>query len=201
MKLKPYSLILFMLLVPLKGQAQQKSTISEVSPGVYKICFGVPEKYAPYAFCTDKPLVESLNAMPEPPVFPFKPESIRADLTPRGCVVTIPLSASEQIYGFGLQLNSFVHNGSIKVPVVNSYPLNDLGYTHAPVPMYVSTKGYALLVNTSRYPTFYIGTLKEAEGSRQGAGTVTGQSPDELYNNKEESASSVVVDISTRRGN
>ena len=194
MKLKPCSLILFMLLVHLMGQAQQKSTISEVSPGVYKISFGVPEKYAPYAFCTDKPLVESLNAMPET-VFPFKPESIRADLTPRGCVVTIPLTASEQIYGFGLQLNSFVHNGSKKVPVVNSYPLNDLGYTHAPVPMYVSTKGYAVLVNTSRYPTFYIGTLKEAEGSRQGAGTVTGQSPDELYNNNEEAASSVVVDI------
>ena len=57
---------------------------------------------------------------------------------------------------FGLQIGSFQQRGLKKRPIVNDHPLNTLGYTHAPQPFYVSSKGYGILVNTLRYTTFLL---------------------------------------------
>jgi alpha-D-xyloside xylohydrolase len=196
-----FYLILIFLFLICQVKAQNLTDIKEISPGVFKISSGIPETFTPYKFCSDKPLTESLSAMPTSE-FPFKLESVRVDLTSRSCVVTIPLTQSEQIYGFGLQMNSFNQTGMKRTPVVNSYPLNDMGYTHAPVPMYVSTRGYAVLINTARYTTFYCGTLKEAENISASENRVKmnlSQS-DELYNNKGPASGSVTVDIPHARG-
>jgi alpha-D-xyloside xylohydrolase len=203
MKEKYTCLILLLLFAIANGKAQHASKdIREVAPGVYKITFGVPDQFTPYAFCSEAPLIESLKALPEFKA-PFELESIEISINSRGCVVNIPLTENEQLYGFGLQMNSFNQKGLKRMPIVNDNPLNDLGLTHAPVPMYVSTNGYAILVNTSRYTTFYCGTLK---------GNITNQATTEknnkkpetsiegLYGNIEKATNAVVVDVPNTKG-
>jgi hypothetical protein len=76
----------------------------------------------------------------------------------RGCIVSIPLEEKEELYGFGLQVETMRHRGLKKTPIVNDYPLGSLGYAHAPQTFYISSKGYGIIVNTSRQTTFLCGT-------------------------------------------
>lgn len=188
----------------LESHAQEAafSTV-EVAPGVYKLTYGVADAFTPYHFCSEKPLTEALKKLPEG-LFPFNAADVKISLTGRGTIVDLPLTDEEQLYGFGLQMNSFNQKGLKKKPVVNAYPLNNLGYSHAPTPYYVSSNGYAILVNSSRYTTFYCGNLernekkisdKEPEGSSKAATTV-----DELYKIKGKTSRFVTVDIPQAKG-
>lgn len=147
-----------------KSSNHQIIKSTEVAPGVYKINYGEPDKFTPYAFCDESPMTEALKGLPKSKL-PFNPELIEIISNDRGCNVSIPLSKEEQLYGFGLQMNSFKQRGLKRRPIVNDSPLNDLGYTHAPVPMYISTSGYAILINTSRYTTFYCRTLQKVKNN------------------------------------
>ena len=124
-------------------------SIQEVAPGVERISQGEIDKFTPYSICTEKPRLKALAELP-PPLVPFNLNNIKISQTARGVVVEIPISEKEDIYGFGLQMNSFDQKGLRKKPVVNAYPVNNVGYSHAPMPYYVSTKGYAVLINTAR---------------------------------------------------
>lgn len=73
------SLIFIGVLLVKAGSAQQVK-IDQVSPGVYKLTSGTPDKFSPYAFCTGKPLDEALSDMP----FPL--ESVMVRVTPGSCV-------------------------------------------------------------------------------------------------------------------
>jgi len=156
-KLKIY-LIFFLSpqTLPFFSHAQQ-AVVDNTAAGVHKITFGTPDKFTPYSFCTEKPLLTALSAMPADAV-PFNIANIKIKVTERGCIVEIPLADDEQLYGFGLQQGSFNQRGLRKKPIVNDNPLNDLGYTHAPETFYVSTKGYGILINTARYTTFFCGS-------------------------------------------
>jgi alpha-D-xyloside xylohydrolase len=63
----------------------------------------------------------------------------------------------------GLQLLSFNQRKRKKMLRVNSDPRLDLGDSHAPVPFYVTTAGYGVLVDTARYATFTFGELGHKE--------------------------------------
>jgi alpha-D-xyloside xylohydrolase len=71
------------------------------------------------------------------------------------------LAAKEAVYGFGLQFLSFMQRGTKKTLRTNADPKSDTGDTHAPVPFYVTTNGYGVLVDTAQYPTFYCGNLAQ----------------------------------------
>ena len=86
---------------------------------------------------------------------------------PRGLQITLPMDSSEDIYGFGLQLKSMNQAGRKRMLRVNSDPAADTGEGHAPVPFYVSTGGYGLLVDTFRHAEFYMGTSLEKGRSEQ----------------------------------
>ena len=61
------------------------------------------------------------------------------------------------VYGLGLQLQSNWERGKKKTLRVNADPRMDSGDSHAPVPFYVTTRGYGVLVDTARYATFWCG--------------------------------------------
>ena len=75
----------------------------------------------------------------------------------RGCTLSLPLEAGEMVYGFGLQLLSFQQRGKKRIIRVNADPKGDAGDSHAPVPFYVTTNGYGVLVDTFRHAEFYCG--------------------------------------------
>jgi alpha-D-xyloside xylohydrolase len=155
-------LALFFQLALTKAYAQ----LTNPAPGVQKISAGQPDKFTPYSFCEELPMASALGELPAGKL-PFAISDIKISTNDRGVIVEIPLDDKEQLYGFGLQLGSFNQRGLKIKPIVNDNPLNDLGYTHGPATFYVSNKGYGILINTSRYTTFYCGsTAKLNDGKR-----------------------------------
>ena len=132
--------------------AGQASAQEEIAPGIIKLQAGEIDTFTPYSLFGGKPAVEAMKQLPTAKP-PFSPDEVQIKITDRGCLIEVPLEDNEQIYGFGLQFETFGQRGLRKRPIVNDNPLNGLGYTHAPQTFYVSTKGYGILVNTARYTT------------------------------------------------
>ncbi len=130
-----------------------------ISPGVTQKRFGTPENLTPVSL-RQHPISPRLSDWDCNVPCPLSLENIDFETTPRGCNLRIPLLEDEEIYGFGLQFYSLGHRGKKKTLRVNSDPLGDSGDSHAPVPFYVSTRGYAVLVDTARYATFYCGSTQ-----------------------------------------
>jgi len=137
--------------------------MEQVGPGVWKISLGAPEAATPVRVRGRAAAVERMAALPAAEC-PFAAADFLTEKTARGFVVAMPLAKGEQLYGLGLQLKSVHQRGKKKTLRVNSDPTADLGDSHAPVPFFVSTAGYGVLVDTARYATFYMG----AAGVRSG---------------------------------
>ncbi len=140
-------------------QSESKELIwNEVFPGIWKATLGTPEAHTPVNSRLIAPAVDGFKALPalsSPAI-----EAINGEVTDRGCIVRLPLKPNERIYGFGLQLLSFGQRGKKKTIRVNADPKLDTGDSHAPVPFYVSTLGYGVLVDSSRHADFYCGDAR-----------------------------------------
>ena len=115
-----------------------------------KITYGIPEKFTPSVYCENFSYIETKISYPV--------DQIQFKCTSRGCVLTLPLDAEEQIYGLGLQLKKFNLRGGKFVIRPNADPVAATGDSHAPVPFFVSTAGYGIYVDTARYAEFYFGS-------------------------------------------
>lgn len=106
-----------------------------------KISFGAPEKIVPTFFCKKLEYSETdIN---------YDITAIKFKTTPRGCVLEFPLLEEEQIYGFGLQLKTFNHKNQ-RLKLRTSASSSSPGDSHAPVPFFVTTKGYGMYFDTAR---------------------------------------------------
>ena len=144
-----------------------------------KITYGIPEEFTPSTFCKDFNYVEK-NIQ-------FDTSKIEFKNNKRGCILTLPLSHDEQIYGFGLQLKSFNHKNKKLTIRTNADPVAPTGDSHAPVPFFVSTAGYGIYVDTARYAEFYCGIEHINVGPNITNETETNQiatSTEELYSAK-----------------
>jgi alpha-D-xyloside xylohydrolase len=148
------------LAAPQLAPAQQ-----QILPGVWKFSFGTPEKITPVSTRHYPPAVDGLKALPAVAECPVK---ATGSASRRGYLVRLPLKPNEIVYGLGLQLQSFVQRGLKKKLRVNADPKIDSGDSHAPVPFYVTTAGYGVLIDTARYATFYCGG-KEKQQAAQAA--------------------------------
>jgi alpha-D-xyloside xylohydrolase len=193
-----FSVLTFVVCIGLVAKAQQ---VQEMAPGVTRVTVGVVDQFSPYNLLQEKPKIEAMKQLPVADMG-VGPKGIRIEITSRGAIVHIPLGNTEELYGFGLQINSFRQRGLKRRPIVNDNPLNDLGFTHAPTTFYLSNKGYGILINTSRYTTFYCGTHKQVKGDvnvNTGSGNVA-QSVEELYKNTNNKSGEVIVDIPGAKG-
>jgi len=125
--------------------------------GVWRYTFGKPEKITPYSTKKYSPDT-GINHLPGVETCPVQP---LGEITSRGVVVYIPLQADELIYGLGLQMQSFQQRGLKKMLRVNADPSLDTGDSHAPVPFYVTTRGYGIFIDSARYITLYTGNRKK----------------------------------------
>ncbi len=132
----------------------------EAGPGIWRATIGTPEAYTPVKARLVAPKTDALRAMPAATVPPIG--AISGAISARGTMLRLPLTPHEGAYGFGLQLLSFGQRGKKKTTRVNADPRVDSGDTHAPVPFYVTTAGYGVLVDTVRYAAFYCGDAHEA---------------------------------------
>jgi alpha-D-xyloside xylohydrolase len=152
-----------MLASPLMAGKSTETGLSAIEmkpllPGIWRYTFGKPEKITPQRTRLNEPDENGLKLLPDVSEIPVDPVAV---LTQRGVLVRIPLKSDEYIYGLGLQLQSFQQRGLKKMLRVNADPIVDSGDSHAPVPFYVTTAGYGVLIDTARYATFYLGNKKK----------------------------------------
>ncbi|QUL53409.1 DUF5110 domain-containing protein [Paenibacillus tritici] len=172
--------------------------MQKISNGIWKLSFGEPEFHTPVSLSGLTIKKKELDALECAGTPPINSDRIVAALTSRGVRIELPLKQEEHVYGFGLQLHRVDHTGRKKVIRVNSDPIADTGDSHAPVPFYVSTAGYGIYVDTSRYATFYCGTnLKKGESEhKRDVAKEVGTSEIELYGYQvTEGDRTVVIDI------
>lgn len=161
------------------GSSTVVSSFQRIYPGVWKAELGVPEQYSPVKLRFRKPSKTVLDKMAAPSKCPFEGGRIRGEQTDRGYVVKIPLAAGEQVYGFGLQFLSFAQRKGKKIVRTNADPRVNSGDTNAPVPFYVTTGGYGVLIDSSRYVSFYIGRETRGDAAREKASQGT-NAPNEM---------------------
>lgn len=114
-----------------------------------KIRCGQPEKIVPSIFCKGFTYKETeIN-------YPFK--KIKFKENARGCTFEFPIESGERFFGLGLQLKAFELTGKKYVTRVNADPVAETGDSHAPVPFFVSNKGYGIYIDTARYVEFDFG--------------------------------------------
>jgi len=165
------------------ASTKEVTTIDSLAPGVIRLSIGTPDKHTPYAILRPQANATAMAQLPMGQL-PFSINSVSLKVTDRGCSIEVPLDDDEQLYGFGLQFDTFGQRGLRKTPIVNDNPLNGLGYSHAPQPFYVSTKGYGILVNTARHTTFLCGSHNRRENaSAESAGAMASNTSD-LYKNR-----------------
>lgn len=135
--------------------------MQQIAKGIWRMVLGEPEVHTPEYFREFAMKKDEIEQIPVSKKAEITGEDIRWKKTKRGVTVSLPMETSEDIYGFGLQFQSFNQVGRRRYIKVNSDPVADTGEGHAPVPFYISSAGYGLFVNTFRYTTFLMGTNSE----------------------------------------
>jgi alpha-D-xyloside xylohydrolase len=130
----------------------------QIAPGVWKATIGDPEAHTPVRMRLFPPALDKLESLPRAASAEIAPPNGRVDQ--RGCTFSLVLGPDEAIFGFGLQLLSSECRGKKRTVRVNADPRVDSGDSHAPVPFYVSSRGYGILVDTLRQAEFYCGDAK-----------------------------------------
>lgn len=122
----------------------------KIAPGIWRARFGEAAGELAYtSLAARAPREDALGTLSDRP-FPFAENPIafrRYD--DRMIRVAIPAEPGEEIHGLGLQLGGTLRTGEALDLSVDHWG-GGAGRTHAPVPFYVSSRGYGLLFNTAR---------------------------------------------------
>lgn len=188
--------LLILVVVCLLSTSVYASKSKKIAPGVISVTEGRAERLSPLKLMEVEPRFDNMERLSTTPL-PFSISDIKIEKNSRGVRIRIPLSKEEEIYGFGMQINTFGQRGLKRKPIVNDQHINTIGYTHAPQPFYVSTDGYGVLINTSRYVTFHCGSNAEysAVSQYKRVDNSIKLTTDELYQNKADNDYAMWIDV------
>jgi len=137
---------------------------TKVAPGVWQAAAGDTSRELRYTkLAAAPPRMEALRARPDTD-FPFGAEPLSFERTADGkTVIRVPCAADERLFGFGLQLDGLDRNQGVFTLNVDHWSTGG-GRTHAPVPFYVSSRGYGVFIDTARFLKVYarIGNRKDS---------------------------------------
>lgn len=149
-------LVLLGIISPAILNAQQRLQWQPVAPGIWKAVSGTPEALTPLGIMNNTPNITALQNLGDPGF----PEVLRQSVGEQFDAKTFlrfPLQREEQLYGLGLNFKSVLQRGRVKELQSDHYGNEDNGRTHAPIPFYVSNKGYGILINAARRIRVYAG--------------------------------------------
>ena len=126
-----------------------------IAPGVWSGRIGANDPMTFTYFSGGPPRIDGFERLGRG-VFPFDPDQVRGEVRSGRTSIRLPLGEDESIYGFGLQFNGINRRGKVHHLRVDHYG-GVLGRTHAPVPFYVSSRGYGVLFNTVNWISVYPG--------------------------------------------
>lgn len=135
----------------------QSPVWTEVAEGVWKAEVGRPEAVDLFRAGTVIPNLEAIRSIGNAE-FPFNEGQVVAALIDGKTNLRFPLEKREQLFGFGLNFKNVHQRGKILELHVDHYGGKDNGRTHAPVPFYVSDRGYGVFINSARYIKVWAGT-------------------------------------------
>lgn len=139
-----------------KGNKSDKK-IEKKAEGVWVVSVGNPEDINLLNILNISPKIDALNAMKKADL-PLKIDDIKTTVINGKTYLRFPLEKEEKIYGLGLNFKSVEQRGQIKRLHVDHYGGKDDGRTHAPIPFFVSSRGYGALINSARYIDVWAGT-------------------------------------------
>lgn len=165
--INPGTIIFLFLICCFYGYAQtpsirgmDKLEWEKIMPGVWKASIGeIGLNALDY---TDPPKFDAIKELGETP-FPFDTEATQYLLQPSLASIRLPLDATENIYGLGLEFEGINRRGNVYTLKVDHYG-GVQGYTHAPVPFYISSKGYGVLINSSQRVKIHVGVGNRKDG-------------------------------------
>lgn len=140
----------------LTGQDQMLTWKKQAS-GIWMANAGEPEKVSFTTTSGVKPKLAAINIMPDVD-FPLPASEIKAVIFDGKTYLQFPIEIGEKIFGLGLNFKTVEQRGRILRLHVDHYGGEDNGRTHAPVPFYVSSKGYGVFINSARYIDIWVGT-------------------------------------------
>lgn len=157
-----------------------------------KITFGTPEKLTPVKFCKNFNYTETEVNYPVDYIV-FKENS-------RGCTLRLPMDPDEHIFGMGLQLKAFDLQARKLTLRPNADPRTNAGDSHAPVPFFISTKGYGIFVDTARHAEFYFGSSALLSVIDTASNTKVMTSEAELYETRISNTPNISIQIPVAKG-
>ena len=136
-------------------QEPSKSHLEKIANGVWKITYGVMDNEHRYSdFAALPPKLDKLNELSDQQLTE-QLQKITFGATPDNKVFfRLPTSSDERVFGFGLQFDGLDKTRKIVNLKVDHFNKGG-GATHAPVPFFISNKGYGILVNTTKFVKFY----------------------------------------------
>lgn len=163
---KPIGLLTLLLLLNGSTFSQQNQPTqiqwNEVYPGIWKATIGKPDIVSLLSIADNIAKVSALKTLPATS-FPLPQQEIAAIAYENKIYLRFPLNTQEKLYGLGLNFKTINQRGQILNLHVDHYGGVDNGRTHAPIPFYVSSEGYGVLVDAARYITVYAGTGVRAD--------------------------------------
>ncbi len=134
----------------------------ESNPGIWRTTVGKADKVTLLGAAGTSPLLEGLKKLGKGSLPAGLLDGTSGGTFDGKAWVKLPLAHDEKIYGLGLRLKGLERRGIVRLRMDHFGPSDDR--THAPVPFYISSKGYGVFVNSARPLTFNIGV-----GNRLGA--------------------------------
>ena len=129
----------------------------EKAEGVWNLSVGNPEKVNLLSELHITPKLEAINKMGKGEL-PISKEDIKFELIDGKTYIRFPLEKGEKLFGLGLNFKTVEQRGRIMRLHVDHYAGGDNGRTHAPVPFFISSRGYGALINSARYIDVWSGT-------------------------------------------
>ncbi len=149
--------LLICLFILVQFTAISQIVWKQAYPGIWKAEIGRPQKITLLKSARAVPKLSALANLPKTD-FPLDKSAISARVIQGKTFIKLPLDRQEQIFGLGLNFQTVNQRGRILNLHMDHFGGKDNGRTHAPVPFYVSSKGYGILIDAAYYITVYAGT-------------------------------------------
>ncbi|MCP5535182.1 MAG: DUF5110 domain-containing protein [Akkermansiaceae bacterium] len=128
---------------------------NKLANGVYTAVVGDEKDIRRYSdLAGAPPKLDTLNKLPDTPLAKALKRARYRISKDHKLMVRIPTEHGEKIYGYGIQFDNTMKSGQIVELKVDHFNKGG-GATHAPVPFYISSKGYGVFFNTAKYIKIY----------------------------------------------
>ena len=131
----------------------------ELQNGVWRAEYGKPGRFGLLDAVQFTPDKAGLDRLPKAEL-PIKIDDVGFQLQDGKVYLRFPLERDEQIYGLGLNFKKVNQRGTIRTLRMDIYHGRDDGRTHAPIPFFISSRGYGVLINAARKIDVYCATTQ-----------------------------------------